>query len=141
MFLIAYQRGAVEPGGGVDLVEDKGGCVGARDGRDGDAVELIGGAEAAAEGTLGEAGGTNDGPIELARADESFLTVFVLVVGPGEERENDVVIEPAAVAFTVASADAGDGDEPRDVICLHGLDQDLRGVGEEGYGPGRGRIA
>ena len=77
--------------------------------------------------------GSNEGPIQIAGADDSFLAILVLIHFAQHQWVEKPVVEEAAVTLTVAGSHAGDGNQSADAFAAHGAHERLRRGGEEGH--------
>ena len=80
---------------------------------------------------VGEAGGTDDGPVETAGAELGFHA-FLVRDGAAKEDGHESAIERRDIGDAVANAERGDGDEAADVVKAHGGDEVARDVRLEG---------
>src|SRR5258706_1760216 len=116
---------------GGKILDDESRDVRARNPPRTDALDVGQRAHQARRGSVGQRAGTNDGPIDVARAKLRFLPILVLVHRLHEQRLHNPVVEKAAVAAAVACADAGYANEPLDTVFRHRREQELRAPRKE----------
>jgi hypothetical protein len=118
---------------GGELLEHEFGSVRAGDRCRKEPVADVGaGAVGAFARTIGERGGTDDHPIEMALPDEVLLYSFVREQAAQKKRDYQKVVEKAESAPAVCDAERRLANEALNAVLFHGADDVARGVGEFG---------
>src|SRR6516165_9899349 len=121
-------RGGEQVGAVFEFAEYELGDVGAADGvADGDRQAWLS-LEPSGGGAVGEPGGPDDGPVQVAGGDQGFLAFFVGEFGAQPPRHEDALEQEPRMAPGVADAVAGDPDQPAHAGGLHRGD-DVGGAG------------
>ena len=113
-----------------EMLKNECGDVGARDAPDLAAGLRRDDLNGTRGGAVGEAGGTDDGPVESAGAELGFHALFVRH-GSAKEDGDEGAEERRHVDDAVADAERGDSDDATNVVTVHGCDEVTGDLGFE----------
>ena len=128
-----------EGAGIVEVLQDEGGDVSAGDAADESHGLRSDDLDGVGDGTIGEAGRADNGPVKGAGAELGFHPRFV-GHGSAEEGGDEGAIERWGVDDAVADTDGRDGEDAADFVALHRGDEIAGDVGfERGFEEGPAR--